>query len=787
MTSPLDSKNQESSKNTTIESLPNPGTHETTNAVQNLLRKSFEYQFYVPKPSEDLTSTRSPRSTSGLGTTLTSTTTTTTTSTTTKTSGTMRTSTKIVMRQPQDIVYADIPSVFRTFLQDVPYHEGMEIHINGYIDSKRKQKEIIFIIIRDETASVQILLPKKKIQEGKLPKIQLDIPLYVKGRVIKSEKCQKNYYTSRFMAGYEIEAEHFEITGPPVHNRCLQCNVKISRGTNKQPGQVETSLSKFCVGCAEILHSISNLKNGTVTNEFKILEKEKKICFPIKKVLSGCIEIGDSVFFRLDSNNCATDIVSVKPWPVFQASKLFWAPPTIEKEIRPGEKRVLIIYSGGTFGTLRNKNGEFSQPSGGGGDVFKELKKYPVFSKLRLEDDSTVESNLVFYSIKFPIDSTEATPQSWNLLSEVINSRKKIYSGFVVIHGTDTLTYTAAALSFMLAHISCPVVITGAQTSVFSSEYMVNDALMNLQGSVALVYEDVRQRNGPKIPLVGTFTYFSGKVMLGSRVVKISSSSYEAFDSPNAAVLGHVKPEYTKLNVPTHFVLDTLKLKALNEERAILRKYCRKLVEPSMAANANSDLGYCPELDNIPDGIDLQKGRTFGYMVSFNTNLEPSTFLQPAHVHIRVYILRLAPGCQSDIPILESALLQYHGVIVLAYGSGNAPKKIIDLLTKIRMLYRIPVAFITECHHGGTATVYDVAIPRIAAISCRDMTLPAAYTRMFLALSFQAFVKTSNKSPLELRTVEIRDEVEANMAIPVLDCFTRVDDEEAHCRQVVAM
>lgn len=715
---------------------------------------------------------------------------------------------------------ATIPFAERTYLQDVPYHEGQVVHVNGYIDTIRRQKRITFVVLRDETASVQVVLPKKHREKP----LHLDTPLYVKGRVVKAptcvgllqqtkqqifseimmcvpdisngilftifeflskfdekitEKMKKKRKVNNFVSGHEILALVDEVKGPEVHDRCLQCNVKISRNTND-------GTSLFCTSCSDICKSIEEFKFGKVTEDFKILCENEKKTFKIRKILSGCVEVGDTVSFKLDSNSlCAYDVVSVKPWPSFEASMLFWSPPAQEKMLEDGEKKVLIIYSGGTFGTIRNKNGEFSQPPGGGADVYKELRKYPMFSNLRLEDDTSNSSNIVFYSVKKPIDSTEATPNSWNLLAEIINTRKKFYSGFVVIHGTDTLTYTAAALSFMLAHISRPVVITGAQTSVFSSEYMVNDALMNLQGSVALLFEDVQQRNGANVPLAGTFTYFNGKVMLGSRVVKISSSSYDAFHSPNAAVLGHIKPEYSRQGNATHFVLDTLKLRFLNEERAILRRFCLQLVDPSISIQAKADLGEDPALDKFAEEVEPQKGLTFGYMVSFNT--KNKTFLQKAHLHIRVYVLRLAPGCQSDISGIESAILQYHGVIVQAYGSGNAPKKIIDLLTKIRLVYKIPVAFITECHHGGTATVYDVAIPRLAAVSCRDMTLSAAYTRIFLALSFQAFVKTSNISPLELRTSQIRDEVEGNIAMPVLDCFTRTDDEEAHCRQVIAV
>ncbi len=117
------------------------------------------------------------------------------------------------------------------------------------------------------------------------------------------------------------------------------------------------------------------------------------------------------------------------------------------------------------------------------------------------------------------IDSTNMEPRHWKLLAETIRSNYGKYDGFVVAHGTDTLAYTAAALSYMVQNSSKPIVLTGAQKSI---DLDITDAKTNLLDSFCYAADGKSQ---------GVQIVFGGKVIAGTRAKKIRSKSYNAFDS----------------------------------------------------------------------------------------------------------------------------------------------------------------------------------------------------------------------------------------------------------------
>ncbi|KAF2721683.1 Asparaginase/glutaminase [Polychaeton citri CBS 116435] len=126
------------------------------------------------------------------------------------------------------------------------------------------------------------------------------------------------------------------------------------------------------------------------------------------------------------------------------------------------------------------------------------------------------------------IDSSSAHSPTWNQLSTVVRANQARYESFVICHGTDTLAYTAAALSFMLKDLDKTVILTGSQKSMFFPD---SDGSNNLLGSLVL-------SSHLRVPEV--CVYFGNSLFRGSRVTKVSASNYSGFESPNARPLAEV-------------------------------------------------------------------------------------------------------------------------------------------------------------------------------------------------------------------------------------------------------
>lgn len=126
------------------------------------------------------------------------------------------------------------------------------------------------------------------------------------------------------------------------------------------------------------------------------------------------------------------------------------------------------------------------------------------------------------------IDSSNMTPGGWLTIARHIVAEYHACDGFVITHGTDTMAYTAAALTYLLQGLNKPVVLTGSQYSLADSK---TDALQNLNDALLLAEEDI----------AGVFIVFDGKVINGSRAVKTKTRSYDAFESINYPLVAEIK------------------------------------------------------------------------------------------------------------------------------------------------------------------------------------------------------------------------------------------------------
>lgn len=167
---------------------------------------------------------------------------------------------------------------------------------------------------------------------------------------------------------------------------------------------------------------------------------------------------------------------------------------------------IAILYCGGTIGMVQHADG-----------VLRPLADPETLSESIPELTSIAEVDL---QVLFNIDSSDVTTDHWLQISNAIRQQRANYDGFVVLHGTDTLAYTASALSFLLADIDCPIVITGAQRPL---RMLRSDARANIIDAVELATHDV-----PEVTVL-----FNSKLWRGNRVQKKSNDRYNAFHSPN--------------------------------------------------------------------------------------------------------------------------------------------------------------------------------------------------------------------------------------------------------------
>ena len=191
---------------------------------------------------------------------------------------------------------------------------------------------------------------------------------------------------------------------------------------------------------------------------------------------------------------------------------------------------ILLIYTGGTIGMIEN-------PETGVLESFN-------FQHLK---DNMPELKKLGYSvatIQFdpPMDSSEMGPDSWMKIVKIIADNYQKYDGFVVLHGTDTMSYTASALSFMLENLSKPVILTGSQLPI---GMLRTDGKENLITAIEIA---AAKENGlPLVPEVCIF--FENDLLRGNRTSKINADNFNAFRSYNYPALAHAGI-YIKYDLP---------------------------------------------------------------------------------------------------------------------------------------------------------------------------------------------------------------------------------------------
>ena len=196
---------------------------------------------------------------------------------------------------------------------------------------------------------------------------------------------------------------------------------------------------------------------------------------------------------------------------------------------------VLVIYTGGTIGMV-NDPLTGSLTAFDLGDVYKHI---PELARLNVQ--------LTTHAFPHPIDSSEMNPLWWKEMAELVYNKYTEFDGFVILHGSDTMAFSASALSFMLQGLTKPVIFTGSQLPIGTIR---TDGKENLVTAIEIAA--AKSENGtPRIREVAI--YFEYSLYRGNRTSKVSASSFEAFRSPNLrplAVAG-VHIDYTGETVET--------------------------------------------------------------------------------------------------------------------------------------------------------------------------------------------------------------------------------------------
>ncbi len=173
-------------------------------------------------------------------------------------------------------------------------------------------------------------------------------------------------------------------------------------------------------------------------------------------------------------------------------------------------KKILILSTGGTISSIHSNNG------------LKPNDSHDLYKSILNDNECVIESESILV-----LDSSNIQPEEWKIIAEKIFFNMDKYDGIIITHGTDTMSYTASMISFMVQNPNIPIVFTGSQLPI---NHPLTDAVDNLNCALAMA----------KSSVPGVFLAFNRKIMFGCRSVKARTSSFDAFESINYKKFGTV-------------------------------------------------------------------------------------------------------------------------------------------------------------------------------------------------------------------------------------------------------
>ncbi len=210
--------------------------------------------------------------------------------------------------------------------------------------------------------------------------------------------------------------------------------------------------------------------------------------------------------------------------------------------------KIFVAYTGGTIGMKKTRNGYEPVP----GYLEEKMSELPPFAA----DDVPAYT---IHEFKPLLDSSNMTPQNWLQIAEVIRRNYDAYDGFLALHGTDTMAYTASALSFMLENLAKPIVVTGSQIPLAETR---NDAQENLLTALMVLGTDPQR-------LTGVYLHFDNLLLRGNRTTKVNADGFAAFASPNLPPVGkvgiNIEIDWSRVLPPAE-AMGPLRVKKIGEE-----------------------------------------------------------------------------------------------------------------------------------------------------------------------------------------------------------------------------
>lgn len=187
------------------------------------------------------------------------------------------------------------------------------------------------------------------------------------------------------------------------------------------------------------------------------------------------------------------------------------------KLVSAPKSHILVIYTGGTLGMDYDENGSLVPCS-----FDRVISRVPVIEELNI--------NLSVTSFAEPIDSSNVHVEHWQAMAKIIYDAYDSFDGFIVLHGTDTMAYSASALSFMLDGLNKPVIFTGSQLPIASPR---SDGQDNFVTSLEIA-SDIR---GGRPMISEVCIFFNHRLLRGNRSKKVESQHFDAFESDNYPIL----------------------------------------------------------------------------------------------------------------------------------------------------------------------------------------------------------------------------------------------------------
>ncbi|QJW90145.1 asparaginase [Spirosoma taeanense] len=340
-------------------------------------------------------------------------------------------------------------------------------------------------------------------------------------------------------------------------------------------------------------------------------------------------------------------------------------------------RSVLVIYTGGTFGMVYDRRADQLIPF----DFEQVLDRVPELNRLDFE--------ITIVTLHDIIDSSNMKPAIWIELARLIEKNYHQYDSFVILHGTDTMAYTASALSFMLVGLNKPVILTGAQLPI------------------GVARTDARENFITALEIAAA----------------VDSAAVEPADSTRS-VSNRIGQEDVRPIVPEVCVYFN----------SLLLRGNRSTKQESVQFNAFASENY-PHLATA--GVSIDYNRPYIRSYQPNQPLTIRTRLDP-----RVTILKLFPGITQ--PVVESivSIPNLRGIVLETFGAGNAPTDAWFLDTLKAAIDRGVVVFnVSQCE-GGRVTQgrYQTSklLQQIGVVSGADITTEAAITKLMVLLGQEA-------------------------------------------------